>query len=127
MPGKCFDDPGKRGRNSLAWQMGDLPVFCDNGASCHMSDSSTGMINYRKANATMCTASGKRYPIGGYSNLTLTFRSSSGEVTLLLRNVAHVPSLSHHPLSLRIAADNGHTCTGNKNGVTVKIKSCETL
>ena len=25
----------------LAWQMGDLPGICDNGASCHMSHSST--------------------------------------------------------------------------------------
>ena len=126
-PGKCFVEPGKRGRNSLAWQMGDLPVICINGASCHTSDLSNGMINYRKANATMRTASGKRYPIGGYGNLPLTFRSSSGEVPLLLRNVPHVPSLSYHPLSLRVAADNGHTHTGNKNGVTVKIKSGETL
>ena len=126
-PGKCFDEPGKRGRNSLAWQMGDFPVICDNRASCHTSELSTGMINYRKANATMRTASRKRYPIGGYSDLLLTFRSSSGEVPMLLRNVAHVPSLSYHPLSLRVAADNGHTYTGNKNGVTVKIKSGETL
>ena len=105
--GKCFDEPGKRGRNSLAWQMGDLPVICDNRASCQTSELSTGMINYRKANATMRTASRKRYPIGGYSDLLLTFRSSSGEVPLLLRNVAHVPSLSHHHLSLRIAAATG--------------------
>ena len=62
------------------------------------------------------TASGKRYLIEGYGDLPLTFRSSSsGEVPLLLRDVAHVPSLSYHLLSLRIAADNGHTYTGNKN------------
>ena len=102
-------------------------VICDNGVSCHMSHSSTGMINYREANATMRTASGKRYPIEGYGNLPLTFLSSSGEVPLLLYNVVHVPSLSYHLLSLRVAADNGHTHTGNKNGVTVKFKTGETL
>ena len=75
----------------------------------------------------MRTASGKRYPIEGYYDLPLTFRSSSGEVLLLLCNVAHVPSLSYHLLSLRVAADNGHTYTGNKNGVTVKFKTGETL
>ena len=36
-PGMCFDEPGKRGRNALARQMGDLPVICDDGASCRMS------------------------------------------------------------------------------------------
>ena len=126
-PGKFLEEPGKWGTNTLAWQMGDLPVICDNGASCHMSHSSTGMINYREANATMRTASGKRYPIEGYGDLPLTFRSSSGEVPLLLCNVAHVPSLSYHLLSLIVVADNGHTYTGNKNGVTVKFKTGETL
>ena len=107
--------------------MRDLLVICDNGASCHMSHSSTGMINYREANATMRTASGKRYPIKGYGDPPLTFRSSSGEVPLLPCNVVHVPSLGYHLLSLRVAADNGHTYTGNKNGVTVKFKTGETL
>ena len=79
-PSKFFDEPGKWGTNALAWQMGDLPVICDNNASCHISHSSTGMINYREANATMRTASGKRYPIEGYGDLPLTFRSRSGEV-----------------------------------------------
>ena len=41
-PGKFFNGPGKSG---LAWQIGDLPFIGDNGASCHMSSSSTGMIN----------------------------------------------------------------------------------
>ena len=127
-PGKCFDEPGKWGTDALAWQMGDLPVICDNGTSCHMSHSSTAMINYhREANATTRTASRKRYPIQGYGDLPLTFRSSGGEVPMLLCNVAHVPSLSYHLVSLRVAADNGHTYTGNKNGVTVKFKTGETL
>ena len=106
-PGKLFDEPGKWSTNALAWQMGDLPVNCDNGASCHMSHSSTGMINYREANATMRTASGKRYPIEGYGDLPFTFRSSIGEVPLMLCHVAHLPSLRYHLISLRVAADNG--------------------
>ena len=58
-------------KNALAWQMGDLPVICDNGASCHTSYSSTGMIDYREADATVRTASGKRYPIEVYGALLL--------------------------------------------------------
>ena len=54
-PGKFFGEPGKWGTNALVWQMGNLPVICDNGASCHMSHSSTGMINYRESNSTMLT------------------------------------------------------------------------
>ena len=55
----------------------------------------------------MRTASGKRYPIDGYGDLPLIFRSSSGVVPLLLRNAAHVPSLSYHLLSLRVVATKG--------------------
>ena len=72
--------------------MGDLPVICDNGVSCHMSRLSTGMISYREANASMRTASGKRYPMEGYGDFPLTFRSSSGEVPLLLCKLNMYPA-----------------------------------
>ena len=54
--------------------MGDLPVICDSGASNHhMSNSSTGRIDYGEADATMRTASGNRYPIERYGNPPLLF------------------------------------------------------
>ena len=56
----------------------------------------------------MRTATGSRYPIDGYGDLSLTLRSSEGEVGLLLRGVAHVPRLSYHLFSLRAAADKGN-------------------
>ena len=64
-PSKSFDEPGEEGCRALSWQMGDLPVICDNGASYHMPHSSTGMINYREANVSLRTASGKKYSIDG--------------------------------------------------------------
>ena len=126
-PGKLFGVVNKGGCRARAWQVGDIPVICDNGASCHMSYSSTGMLNYRETNAFMRTASGKRFPIEGYGDLPLTFRCSKGELPVLLRNVAHVPSLSYHLFSLRAAADNGHTYTGTRKGVTLNISFGETL
>ena len=47
-----------KGGCALDWQVGNISVICDNGASCHMSSSSTGMINYRETKAFMKTASG---------------------------------------------------------------------
>ena len=85
------------------------------------------MLNYRESNAYMRTASGSRYPVEGYGDLPLTFRSSSGNVPLLLRNVAHVPKLNYHLLSLRAVADNGHTYSGTKEGVTVFLSTGDTL
>ena len=72
-PGKGFDKSGKMSCSALAWQIRDLPVFRDSGASCHMTHSSTGMVTYRKGNATIRTASGTRYTIEGYGDLSLAF------------------------------------------------------
>ena len=115
------------GCSALAPQVGDLTVIFDIGASCHMSYPSTGMMNYRESNAYMRTASGARYPIKGYGDLSLTFRSSSGYVPLLLRNVAHLPRLNYHLLSLRTVADKDLTCTGNHERVTVFVSTGDTL
>jgi len=109
------------------WQMEDIPIICVNGASCHMSYLSTGMINYRETNVFIRTASGKIFPVEGHGDLPLTFRYSKGEVSVLLRTVAHVPSLSYHISSLRIAADNWYRCTGTCEGVTLNVSSDEIM
>lgn len=36
------DEPDQGGCRALAWQVGDLPIICDSGASYHMHQSSTG-------------------------------------------------------------------------------------
>ena len=73
MSGKCNGESnGEGGCTAFAWQVGDLTVICDSGASCYMSHTSSGM-NYRESNAYMRTASGARCPIEGYDNLPLIF------------------------------------------------------
>ena len=109
--------------------MGDLTVTCDSGASCPMSHVSTGRINYCELNAYMRTASGAIYPvIEGYGSLLLTLlSSSSGDVPLLLGDEAHAPSLNYHIFSLRAVTENGHTYTGNHDGVNVFFATGKTL
>ena len=119
-PGKSFDKSDEGGCNALAWQIKDLPVVCDNGVSCHISHSSTAMVIYSEVNATMRTASGKRYTFEGCGDLPLTVRFCSGNVPVLLRDVAHVPSLSYHLVPLGVVADNEHTYFGIE---TVKMWS----
>ena len=102
-------------------------VICDSGASCHMSYASSEMMNYRESSAYMRTASGARYPIEGYGDLPLTFRSSSLNVPMWLRNVAHVRCLDYHLLSLRVVAGKGHTYTENLEGVAVFFSTGDTL
>ena len=84
-------------------------------------------MNYHESNVYMRTGSGARYSIEGYADLPLPFRSSSGGISLLLRNVAHVPSINYHLLSLRAVADKGQTYTGNHEGVTVFFSTRDTI
>ena len=44
-PGKSFSDSGEGDRSALSWQIGSLPVICDSGASCHMFQSSIGILS----------------------------------------------------------------------------------
>ena len=128
MSGEYNDESNdEEGCSALAWQVGDLTVICDSGASCHMSHSSTGMVNYRESNAYMRKASGSRYSIESYGDLPLTFRSSSENVPLLLRNVAHVPKLYYRLLSLRAVVGNGHSYTGTQERVTMFFSTGDTL
>ena len=115
------------GCSALAWQVGDPTVICNSGASCHMSYSSTGMLNYRESNAYMRMVSCARYPIEGYGDLPFTFQSSYDGVPLLIRNVAYVLSLNDHFLSLRAVADKILTYTGNYEGVSVFFSTGDTL
>ena len=47
MSGEYDDESIDEGAcSALAWQVGDLTVICDSGASCHISHSATGMLNY---------------------------------------------------------------------------------
>ena len=60
-------------------------------------------------------------------HLNYTKRLQFKHVPLLLRNVAHVPRLNYHLLSLKAIADNGHTYTGTHEGVTVFFSTGDTL
>ena len=53
----------------------------------------------------------------------LIFRSSEGEVGLVLRDVPHVPLLSYLLFSLLAAADERHQYKGTREGVTVKLNT----
>ena len=75
----------------------------------------------------MRAANGEKCPIESYGDLSLTSRSSSGVVSVLLRNVPHVPSLRYHRLSLRAIAEHGHTFLGDHEGITSHLSSGEIL
>ena len=92
-----------------------------------MSFSYTGVIHYREAKTFTKTASACKYPIEGYRDLSLTFRSGRGEVVLLLCDVVLVPSLSYNVFCLNAAADRGNKYTGAIDGVMADFITGEKL
>ena len=64
-------------------------------------------------------AGGNTFPIVGTGTLRLSLRCGEGVVCVTLMNVAHVPGLSHHILSLRRIADAGNKYIGTRGGIRI--------
>ena len=64
-------------------------------------------------------AGGNTFPTVGTGTLRLSHRSGEGGVFTTLMNVTHVPSLSHHLLSLRRIADAGNKYIGTREGIRI--------
>ncbi|CAM9174033.1 unnamed protein product [Ascophyllum nodosum] len=99
--------------------------YFDTGASGYMSPSSEGMINFQPCNKSLRVANGVTLPIEGKGNLVVEFQS--GLVRLQLHEVAYVPKLRYHLLSLSKAVEQGHKYIGTKNGVNTMLKSGKKL
>ena len=73
-------------------------------------------------------AGGNTFPMVGTGTLRLFLRSGEGVVCVTLMNVAPVPGLSHHLLSLRHIADAGKKYLGTREGIRIVFaKSGEEL
>ena len=96
--------------------------YFDTGASGHMSPSSEGMTDFQPCNKSLRVANGVTLPIEGKGNLVVEFQSGLESVRLQLHEVAYVPKLSYHLLSLSNAVEQGHKYIGDKNGLTMMLK-----
>ncbi len=128
--GECVGGDPIGGIEGLALQVGEAKTesWCfDSGASNDVSFSSDKMTNFRPCNKVLRVANGAHLPIEGHGNLVVEFQSGQGSVRMELFNVAYVPALSYHLLSLPMAVAQGHTYTGDEKGITVHMKSGEEL
>ena len=127
--GKCDGSVPTCGVEGLAMQVGEAMEgwYFDTGASGHMSPSSEGMINFQPCNKSLRVANGATLPIEGKGNLVVEFQSGLESVRLQLHEVAYMPKLSYHLLSLSKAVEQGHKYIGDKNGLTMMLKSGKKL
>ena len=72
-------------------------------------------------------ADGGRLPLVGVGDLLLHFRCDSRVIALQLRNVAHVPELSHHLISLGRIAGAGYEYSCDGEGLKLRLKSDRVL
>ena len=124
--GKCnaaIDD--RVGGEALDKQV--VQYIADSAATCNMTPDVDGLTNYRECSRPLGLANGEEISIVGYGDLTVNFRTDHRWVRVKMNDVAHVPQLSHNLISLPSMTLKGHTYTGDKGGVTLKLKGGETV
>ena len=100
-------------------QMGDDLWRLDTGATGHFTYDLRFLENYAECSKVLRCAGGSTFPIVGNGTLRLSLRSEEGMIGVTLVNVAHVPGLSHHLLSLRRIADAGNKYVGIWEGIQI--------
>ena len=104
-----------------------VQYIADSAATCNMTPDADGLTNYRECSRPLGLANGEEISIVGYGDLTVNFRTDHRWVRVKMNDVAHVPQLSHNLISLPSMTLKGHTYTGDKDGVTLKLKGGETV
>ena len=122
--GKCsvtIDD--RVGGEALDKQV--VHYIADSAATCNMTPEADGLTNYREYSRPLGLANGEEISIVGYGYLTVSFCTDHGWIRVEMNDVAYVPQLSYNLISLLSMAQKGHTYTGDKDGVTLKLKGGE--
>ena len=104
-----------------------MQYIADSAATCNMTPDADGLTNYRECIRPLGLANGEEISIVRYDDLTVNFRTDHRWVRVKMNDVAHVPQLSHNLISLPSMTLKGHTYTGDKDGVTLKLKGGETV
>ena len=124
--GKCsatIDD--RVGGEALDKQV--VQYIAHSAATCNMTPDAAGLTNYRECSRPFGLANGDEISIVGYGDLTVSFCTDHGWIHVEMNDVAHVPQLSYNLISLPSMTQKGHTYTGDKDGVTLKLKGGETV
>ena len=108
----------------------DKPVvqyIADSAATCNMTPDADGLTYYRECSRPLGLTKGEEISIVGYGDLTVSFSTDHGWIRVEMNDVAHVPKLSYNFISLPSMTQKGHTYTGDKDGITLKLKGGEAV
>ena len=100
---------------------GGLSIWhCDSGSGSHLTNSRSGMWNFRKTNREIRSASGHIMPCVGIGDLKVLFvcdredvPGAKKNVIVTLHGVLYVPTVTDNLFSLRAMDDEGHKFVGD--------------
>ena len=104
-----------------------VQYIADSAATCNMTPDADGLTNYRKCSRPLGLANGEEISIVGYGDLTVNDRIDHGWVRVEMNDVSHVPLLNYNLILLPSMTLQGHTYTGDKNGIILKLNGGETV
>ena len=104
-----------------------VQYIADSAAACNMTSDADGLTNYRECSRPLGLANGEEISIVGYGDLTVNLRTDHGWVRVEMNDVALVPLLNYNLISLPSVTLQGHTYTGDKDGITLKLNGGETV
>lgn len=120
-----FVNGGRSGE--LRVGVGQETSISESGTTSHATPSAIYMSSDRQARETLRTASGQLISLVGRGNLNATYRSSAGDVTLLLREVTYAPELHYNLFSLVRVAGANHKHVGESSGISFFLRTGEVL
>ena len=104
-----------------------VQYFDDSAAIYNMTPDADGLTNYRECCRPLGLANGKAIFIVGYGDLAVNLRTDHGWVRVEMNDVTHAVLLNYNLISLPSMTLQGHTYTGDKYGITLKLNEGETV
>ncbi|CAB1117549.1 unnamed protein product [Ectocarpus sp. CCAP 1310/34] len=122
-PGEC-GTVGEVGLVGVVGQ-GQAVYVADTAATCSMFRCADNFVNYRERSGWVKGIGGDKAPVPllGYGDVTLVLQTEDGGVPVPVLNAAHVPEAPYNLLSLSSLAEEGHTYSGMKGGLTLTTQA----
>ncbi|CAB1100124.1 unnamed protein product [Ectocarpus sp. CCAP 1310/34] len=106
-------------------EQGQAVYVADTATTCSMFRLAANLVNYRERSGWVKGIVGDKAPVPllGYGDVTVVLQAEDGGVPVTVLNAAHVPEAPYNVLSLSSLAEEGHTYSGMKGGLTLTTEA----
>lgn len=96
---------------------GERTFILDSGSCCHISPFRSDFSTYSKEEKEICVANGQAVKTMGIGSIILQLGSTS----ITIRNVYHMPAITHRLLSVGLLVEYGTVCQMSSEGLSLSI------